>query len=118
MLIGAHVSTAGGLAKAHERGVALGCQAIQVFNQSPRRWEPTSWKDDDIAAFRTRMEDGPIDSVLIHAVYLVNCAAKDRDIREKSLRSLLHSLRMGDAVAASGVGCTQAPREARTASRR
>ncbi len=52
MLIGAHVSTAGGLVNAHERGVERGCEAIQVFNQSPRMWRPTRWKDDDVAAFR------------------------------------------------------------------
>ena len=56
MLIGAHVSTAGGLVNAHERGVERGCEAIQVFNQSPRMWRPTRWKDDDIAEFRELME--------------------------------------------------------------
>ncbi|MGH2838866.1 MAG: deoxyribonuclease IV, partial [Thermoleophilaceae bacterium] len=71
MLLGAHVSTAGGLVNAHERGVERGCEAIQVFNQSPRMWRPTSWKDDDIAAFCELMEDGPIESVVIHAVYLI-----------------------------------------------
>jgi len=103
MLIGAHVSTAGGLVKAHERGVERGCEAIQVFNQSPRMWKPTRWKDDDIAAFRSLMADGPIRSVVIHAVYLINCATKDREMRKKSLTSLTHSLRMGDAIGADGV---------------
>jgi deoxyribonuclease IV len=103
MLIGAHVSTAGGLVKAHERGIERGCEAIQVFNQSPRMWRPTRWKDDDIAAFRSLMEEGPIRSVVIHAVYLINCATKDREMRKKSLASLTHSLRMGDAIGADGV---------------
>ena len=52
MLIGAHVSPAGGLAKAVERGVEKGCEAIQIFNQSPRMWRPTADGDDDFAAFR------------------------------------------------------------------
>ena len=103
MLIGAHVSTAGGLLNAHERGVERGCEAIQVFNQSPRMWRPTSWKDDDIAAFRELMEDGPIRSVVIHAVYLINCASPDREVRKKSIASLTHALRMGDAIGADGV---------------
>ena len=62
MLIGAHVSTAGGLVNAHERGVERGCAAIQVFNQSPRQWRPTRWKDGDVAEFRERMRHGPIES--------------------------------------------------------
>jgi deoxyribonuclease-4 len=103
MLIGAHVSTAGGLVNAHARGVENRADAIQVFNQSPRMWRPTRWKDDDIAAFLELMDGGPIRSVVIHAVYLVNCASKDPDIREKSLASLVHSLRMGDAIGAAGV---------------
>ena len=103
MLIGAHVSTAGGLVEAHARGVERGCQAIQVFSQSPRMWRPTSWKDDDIAEFRERMDGGPIRSVVIHAVYLINCASEDRDIRAKSIASLVHALRMGDAIGADGV---------------
>ena len=103
MLIGAHVSTAGGLVKAHERGVEFGCDAIQIFNQSPRMWRPTTYKQPDIDEFRARMADGPIRSVVIHAVYLINAASKERDVREKSLASLLHALRVGDAIGADGV---------------
>jgi deoxyribonuclease IV len=103
MLIGAHVSTAGGLAQAHQRGIELGCQAIQVWGQSPRQWRPSRWKDDDIAAFRERMADGPIKSVVIHSIYLINCASKDRDIRQKSATSLIHALRTGDEIGADGV---------------
>jgi deoxyribonuclease IV len=103
MLIGAHVSTAGGLVKAHARGVELDCDAIQVFNQSPRMWRPTQWKEPDIEEFRSLMKSGPIKSVVIHAVYLINLGGKDRDMRKKSLTSLSHALRMGDAIGADGV---------------
>ena len=103
MLIGGHVSTAGGLVKAHERGVERGCDAIQVFNQSPRMWRPTTWKPNDVEAFLELMDDGPIKSVVIHAVYLINPGTKDKEMRKKSLASLTHSLRMGDAIGADGV---------------
>jgi deoxyribonuclease IV len=103
MLIGAHVSPAGGLPKAIQRGVERGCEAIQIFNQSPRMWKPTTYRDEDVAAFREAMADSPIQAVLIHAVYLLNCASDDRDIRAKSLASLTHSLRVGQAIGASGV---------------
>jgi deoxyribonuclease IV len=103
MLIGAHVSPAGGLPKAIERGVERGCRAIQIFNQSPRMWKATVYRDEDVAAFREAMGSSPIDAVLIHAVYLLNCASDDPDIRAKSLASLIHSLRVGAAIGASGV---------------
>jgi deoxyribonuclease IV len=103
MLIGAHVSTAGGLVEAHRRGVERGCEAIQVFNQSPRQWRPTRWKPDDVAEFLELMKGGPIKSVTIHAVYLINPATKDREMRKKSAASLIHALRMGDEIGADGV---------------
>jgi deoxyribonuclease IV len=103
MLIGAHVSPAGGLPKAIERGVERGCEAIQIFNQSPRMWKPTTYRVQDVAAFRETMSESPIDAVLIHAVYLLNCASDDPEIRTKSLTSLTHSLRVGHEIGSSGV---------------
>jgi deoxyribonuclease-4 len=103
MLIGAHVSTAGGLVAAHERAVERGCEAMQVFNQSPRMWRPTSWKPDDVAEFLELQRAGPIESVTIHAVYLINPATKEREMRKKSAASLMHALRMGDEIRADGV---------------
>jgi deoxyribonuclease-4 len=103
MLIGAHVSPAGGLPKAIERGVERGCRAIQIFNQSPRMWKAGAYRDEDVAAFKQAMADSPIDAVMIHAVYLLNCASEDADVRAKSLASLTNSLRVGQAIGASGV---------------
>ncbi|MBV9802438.1 MAG: endonuclease, partial [Solirubrobacterales bacterium] len=76
MLIGAHVSNAGGLPRAVERGIERGCEAIQIFNQSPRMWRPTAYGEDDYAEFRDALAASPIERVLIHAVYLLNCATE------------------------------------------
>jgi deoxyribonuclease-4 len=103
MLIGAHVSQAGGLNRAVERGIERDCSAIQIFNQSPRMWRPTAYGEDDYAAFREAIEPSSIKAVLIHAVYLLNCASEDREIRRKSLASLIQSLRVGDGIGAVGV---------------
>lgn len=103
MLIGAHVSPAGGLERAIERGVQRGCHSIQIFNQSPRMWRPTAYGEKDFAGFREAMGPSPIVAVLIHAVYLCNCASEDPEIREKSLASLIGSLRVGDEIGATGV---------------
>ncbi|HEX3173705.1 MAG TPA: deoxyribonuclease IV [Solirubrobacterales bacterium] len=103
MLIGAHVSTSGGLAKAIERGTERGCESIQVFNQSPRMWRPTKYGPNDFAAFREAMDASPVEAVVIHAVYLINCATKDKELRKKSLDSLTHALRTGDGIGADGV---------------
>jgi deoxyribonuclease-4 len=103
MLIGAHVSPAGGLTNALARGLERDCRAIQIFNQSPRMWRPTAFGEDDVQSFREAMADSQIDAVLIHAVYLLNCASYEPEIREKSLASLAHSLRVGHEIGARGV---------------
>ena len=103
MLVGGHVSTSGGLVKAHGRAVEIGGDAMQIFNQSPRMWRPTAWKPDDIEAFRNLMADGPIKSVVIHAVYLINLASREDEVRAKSLNSMMHALRVGEAIGADGV---------------
>jgi deoxyribonuclease-4 len=88
---------------AHERAVERGCEAMQVFNQSPRMWRPTRWKPDDVAEFLSLMKTSPVKSVTIHAVYLINPATKDREMRRKSAESLIHALRMGDEIRTDGV---------------
>jgi deoxyribonuclease IV len=103
MLIGGHVSTAGGLDKAVERAVERGCETMQIFNQSPRMWRPTRYTDEDLAAFREAFDASPIQSVYIHAVYLINVASDDAEVRRKSLAALTHALRVGDAIGADGV---------------
>jgi deoxyribonuclease-4 len=103
MLIGGHVSTAGGLVRAIERAEERGCETMQIFNQSPRAWRPTRYSDTDFAAFRERLAASPVQSVYIHAVYLINVASDDAEVRGKSLASLTHALTVGDAIGANGV---------------
>src|SRR4051794_20608126 len=83
MLIGAHVSPSGGLAKAVERGVERDCDAIQIFNQSPRMWRPTNYTEENFAEFREAFDASPLRAVVIHAVYLVNCASEDPELCDK-----------------------------------
>src|SRR4051794_318432 len=104
MLIGAHVSPAGGPAKAVQRGEERGCQAIQIFNQNPRAWKPTVYSDEAVAEFRAALAASEtVDALLIHAVYLLNCASEDPEIRAKSVASLIASLRAGAALGAVSV---------------
>jgi len=100
MLIGAHVSPAGGPAKAVERGVERGCDAIQIFNQSPRAWRPRVYSPEEIDEFRAAMAASRLDAMMIHAVYLLNCASEDPEIRGKSLTALIAALHAGAALGA------------------
>jgi len=66
-------------------------------------WRPTAYGDDDYSAFREAMSPSAIEAVLIHAVYLINCASEDGEIRDKSHTSLVQSLTVGAGIGASGV---------------
>jgi len=103
VLIGAHVSPAGGPAMAIERGAEKGCRAIQIFNQNPRAWRPTVYSDEQVAAFREAMDASEVEALLIHAVYLLNPASEDPEIRAKTLTSLIASLHAGAALGAHAV---------------
>jgi deoxyribonuclease IV len=103
MLIGAHLSPAGGPANAVARGVERGCDAIQIFNQNPRAWKPTVYSDEQVAAFREAMDNSRVDALLIHAVYLLNPASDTKEFRDKTRTSLIASLRAGDALGAHAV---------------
>src|SRR6478672_15732 len=99
MLVGAHVSPAGGPARAVERGA----EAIQFFNQSPRAWRAREYTDEEAAEFRETLAASSVDAAVIHTVYLINCASRDRTIRRKSLTSLTIALRSGAALGVRGV---------------
>ena len=103
MLVGAHVSPAGGLVKALRRGEERGCEAIQIFNQNPRAWKPREYPEDEIAAWHEAFAASAIDALLIHAVYLLNPASEDSEFRSKTLASLTSSLRAGAALGAHAV---------------
>jgi len=103
MLIGAHVSPAGGPANAVGRGVERGARSIQIFNQNPRAWKPHAYSDEQVGAYHAAFGDSEVDGLLIHAVYLLNAASDDPEIRAKTLASLTASLRAGDALRAHAV---------------
>ncbi len=103
MLIGAHVSPAGGPAKAVERGTERAARSIQIFNQNPRAWKPTEYAEEAVAAYREALAASEVDALLIHAVYLLNAGSEDEEIRAKTLTSLIASLRAGDRLGAAAV---------------
>src|SRR2546423_4504343 len=103
MLLGAHVSPAGGPARAVDRGVERGAEAIQFFNQSPRAWRAREYTDEEAAEFRDSLKASSVETALIHTVYLINCASRDRTIRGKSLKALTIALRSGAALGVNGV---------------
>ena len=63
MLIGAHVSPAGGPAKAIERGQEMGARSIQIFSQNPRAWKPSRYSEEQVAAYHEAFEASQVDAL-------------------------------------------------------
>ena len=91
-LLGAHVSTQGGVAEAPARGDAIGATAIQVFTKTPNQWREPRIKDADIAAFRASLGGSGIRAVVSHDSYLINLASPDASLRERSVAAFTGEL--------------------------
>jgi deoxyribonuclease IV len=103
MLLGAHVSAAGGISKAIDRIEEIGGNAVQVFTQSPRMWKPTEHAPEEIRRFRKRRRQARVRHVACHALYLVNLASRDAEIRAKSYEALAATLETARAIRADAV---------------
>jgi deoxyribonuclease-4 len=103
VLFGAHVSAAGGISKAIDRIEAVGGNAVQVFTQSPRMWKPTAHAPEELERFRERRREAGVEAVACHALYLVNLAGRDREIRKKSLTALRATMETASEIGAETV---------------
>ncbi len=101
--VGAHLSISGGLYKSVESIVEKGGNALQIFSSSPRMWMSKLPKDEDVNKFNQLIKKHDIRSVFIHAKYLVNLASDKKELVEKSKKSLLFDLKVGEMIGASGV---------------
>lgn len=92
LLLGAHVSTAGGLELAPARGAAIGAAVIQIFTKQVNRWAERRVDDETAAAFRAAVEANAIRCAGSHDSYLINLASPNRGLRERSFRSFCSEL--------------------------
>jgi deoxyribonuclease-4 len=100
---GAHMSSSGGIDSAIDRIVAVGGDCVQVFTQSPRMWRPTDHKPEAIERFREKRREAGIGGVVCHALYLVNLAAPNDEIYEKSIRAMCSTVDAASAIDADAV---------------
>lgn len=103
MLLGAHVSSAGGIHTAIDRAEAIGCESVQVFTQSPRMWRPTNHKPADVARFEERRAEAGIGAVVCHALYLVNLASPNDEFYDKSREAMRNTMDAASLIGAETV---------------
>jgi deoxyribonuclease-4 len=92
-LLGAHVSTQGGIALAPERGAQIGATAMQVFTKTPNQWREKTIDPAEATAFQAALATYGIRAVVSHDSYLINLASPDRTLRDRSLEAFTSELR-------------------------
>jgi deoxyribonuclease-4 len=83
-LLGAHMPTAGGVQNSITSGKEIGCDAVQLFTSSPRQWRSGELKQETVDAFRDAVKLNEIAITVAHDSYLINLAAPEGEIRDKS----------------------------------
>jgi deoxyribonuclease-4 len=89
---------AGGLNKAIAAGQAVGCQVVQVFTKSPQQWQAKPLTADDAGQFRAAQEETGIPCVAAHDSYLINPAAADPAVLERSRAAMVDELERAGAL--------------------
>ena len=89
LLLGAHMSIAGGVSTAPARGEELGCTAIQIFTKNANRWDAKPLSEEEISSYVEEMSKTSIKSVVAHDSYLINLCSPVDELLEKSRNAFL-----------------------------
>jgi deoxyribonuclease-4 len=101
VIFGAHCS--GGVKGALDRAAEIGADAVQLFAQSPRMWRFPEHDPALLAVFRERREADAVETVLVHALYLVNLATPDDELYGRSVETMRKTMDAACALEADGV---------------
>lgn len=96
--LGAHMSIAGGLPLACERGRDAGCDVIQMFVKNQRQWKGPKLEDEEVAEFRVAKKAHGIKTAFAHDTYLINMASPDKALWEKSVDAFVDELERCEAL--------------------
>ncbi len=86
--LGAHVSVAGGLDTAPERGERIGAEVIQIFSKHSTRWEGKPLSPEEAGSFREACVRHGVRAVAVHCAYLINLGSAKESVRTRSLYAL------------------------------
>ncbi|MFH1397529.1 MAG: deoxyribonuclease IV [Candidatus Omnitrophota bacterium] len=100
MLLGAHVSTQGGITQAVERAHKLGCNTLQIFSRNPQSWRNNFLKPEDIGEFIRLRKKFKIGPVFIHVPYLINLASPNPKLYWASVRAYVEDIQEAEKLKA------------------
>jgi len=92
------MSIAGGVGRAVDRGVEVGCDTIQIFTKNSNQWRARPISDEEVAGFKEKLEESGIDPVVAHDSYLINLASPDPGLLERSRNAFLEEMNRAEAL--------------------
>lgn len=98
LLLGAHMSIAGGVDLAPLRGKQVGCRTIQLFTKSSNQWRARSLPFEEIDRFRANLQATAIAPAVAHGAYLINLASTDPALHQRSMAACLEELERAEAL--------------------
>jgi deoxyribonuclease-4 len=98
MLLGAHMSIAGGIDKSVDRAAEFGMNTLQIFSHNVRSWETRDLTDEEIEKFKRKRRELGVDYAVVHTSYLLNLASPKDDLWGKSKKGLIEEIRRADLL--------------------
>jgi len=98
LLLGAHMSIAGGVHRAIERACSIECTAMQIFVKNNMQWFARPFRREEIKVFREHAQRPELAVVFAHANYLINLAATNPQFHANSVRALSEELERADQL--------------------
>ncbi|MEA3557624.1 MAG: deoxyribonuclease IV [Candidatus Thermoplasmatota archaeon] len=92
MILGAHVSCAGGVPNSVDNAVEVGCTSFQIFTKNQRQWSAPPLPEEDISAFRKKLTGSGLGPVISHDSYLINLANPKEDVHRRSIEAFADEL--------------------------
>lgn len=102
-LLGAHVSTSGGVPTAPPRGSEIKATAIQVFTKTPNQWREPKLEQATADAFKEAVAAAGLKAVVSHDSYLINLASPDATLHAKSVDSFTQELLRSELLGLDGI---------------
>ncbi len=103
MLIGAHMSVAGGVDRSVDRAVETGCRTMQIFTKNANRWTAPPLDPEAVIRFRSALAGSGVGPVVSHDSYLINLASPDPALRAKSRNAFLDEMERAGQLGLLGV---------------
>lgn len=98
VLLGAHVSIAGGTHEAPHRARAIGATAMQIFTKMASRWAERVCEPPEPESFRAALDNTSVRATMAHDSYLINLASPDATLRRQSIESFTCELQRCEAL--------------------